>query len=86
MTALMMVSQNGHMEILRLLVEREGIDVNAATTYDGTTALMLASQEGHLPLVLLLLQRGADKSLENNDGETALQLAEAHPFVCAALA
>ena len=85
-TALMLASQDGHLEIVRLLVECEGIDVNAASTDVGVTALMLASENGHLPLVLLLLQHAADKSLENDQGETALQLAEAHPLVRVALA
>jgi ankyrin repeat protein len=47
---------------------------------------MLASKNGHLPLVLLLLQHAADKTLVNNLGETARQLAEAHPQIYAALA
>ena len=60
--------------------------MNVANTDDGATALMVASLMGHLPLVLLFLQHGADKSLETHAGKTALQLAEAHPQVCAALA
>jgi hypothetical protein len=48
--------------------------------------LTSAKLVSHLPLVLLLLQHAADKSLVNNRGKSALQLAEAHPEITAALA
>ena len=58
MTALMWASGNGHLEIVRLLIERGGANVNAARTTDGATALLWASQEGHLETVRCLVERG----------------------------
>jgi ankyrin repeat protein len=40
--------------MVRLLLARQGIEVNT-TTQNGPTALMLASQNGHVEVVLLLL-------------------------------
>ena len=82
----MCASLEGHLEIVRFLVEHGGASVNAATT-DGCTALMLACENGrHLEVVRLLLQHGADKHLLAHDGRTAHALAASHPLVQAALA
>jgi hypothetical protein len=45
------------------------------TDKDGCTALHLASRQGHSAIVSMLLKR-ADKTIANNDGLTALQLAQ----------
>jgi len=53
-TALMVASQNGHIEIVRLLLSNiSEIDINKANN-DGLTALVLAKQEGHVEIVALL--------------------------------
>ncbi|KAI2494862.1 hypothetical protein MHU86_19666 [Fragilaria crotonensis] len=46
-TDLHIASQNGHVEVIRALLENESADVNLQMT-DGATALFLASQNGHL--------------------------------------
>ena len=84
-TALMLVSEYGHLEIAQLLVE-EGANVNAARTDTGSTALMLAAREGHLEIVRLHLTSGADKAALNHAGETAHSLCAAHPAIRALLA
>ena len=65
-TALMLASSEGHLEMVKLLVE------NGA---DYTNALRLASREGHLEIVKLLIENGANINAKDNDGETALMRA-----------
>jgi ankyrin repeat protein len=55
-TALIMASQDGHVEVVRLLLARQDVELNQAFARGGT-ALMLASQNGHLDVVRLLLSR-----------------------------
>ena len=47
-----------------------------ATDPNGYTALMYATFYGHLDIADLLLSRGADPSLENSSGQTALSIAK----------
>ena len=54
-TALWLACQNGHGEVVRLLLASSDIDVNQAMTTSGCTPLFMASQEGHTPVVELLL-------------------------------
>ncbi|XP_048448440.1 NAD-capped RNA hydrolase NUDT12 [Rhincodon typus] len=42
----------------------------------GWTALMYASRNGHSEVIQLLLEKGCDKSISNNSGQTALDIAE----------
>lgn len=65
-----------------------GIDVNAGQ-HDGSPGVLLrtAAFAGHLPIVTLLLAAGADPTLANPDGVTALDLAVGggHKEIAAAL-
>nr|WP_297278145.1 ankyrin repeat domain-containing protein [uncultured Brachyspira sp.] len=45
----MEASRNGHLEVVKLLIDK-GADVNAKDDYN-RTALMLASSNGHLEVV-----------------------------------
>ena len=56
LTALMLAAKSGHYGIVKRLLRRDDIDVNAADE-DGQTALMLAAQEGHGIIVLMLMNR-----------------------------
>ena len=71
-TPLMWASAAGHLEMVRLLLER-GAQVDSRAT-DGTTALILASGNGAVDLVKLLLSRGANPAAVRA-GLTARQLA-----------
>ena len=73
--ALLVAAREGHLEIVRLLLEA-GADKDAATTTDGATALLLAAFQGHLEVVRLLLEAGADKDSATTDGATALLVAD----------
>jgi ankyrin repeat protein len=52
-----------------------GADVNG-TDADGTTALMCAAYYGKEEVVRVLLERGADAGMRNQQGWTALDMAE----------
>ena len=55
-TAIIVASQKGHVEVVRLLLARKGVEVNKSAQ-DGTTALISASLHGHVEVVQLLLAR-----------------------------
>ncbi|MEJ2246218.1 MAG: ankyrin repeat domain-containing protein [Acidobacteriota bacterium] len=71
-TPLILASQNGNVEIVKLLLEA-GAKVNAAT-YAGT-AVGAASQNGHVATAKLLIESGADVNAATMDNVTALHLA-----------
>ena len=72
-TPLFAAASRGNTEIVRYLVERPGVDVNQATTDDGTAPLMIAAQEGQLDIVRCLIQSGrANLNAIDHDGDNAL--------------
>ena len=73
-TALMVASQNGHIAVVRELLDRYA-GVNATDRF-GFTALMWASGEGHIAVVRELLNRGANIHATDRLGRTALILAQ----------
>ena len=72
-TALHRAATNGHLEVVRLLLE-SGSD-KETTSHLGKTALHSAAENDNLEVVRLLLDSGADKERLTLNGETALQLA-----------
>ena len=72
-TALIFAALNGHLEIVRLLLQ-EGADKDKENN-NGATPLMIASRQGHLDIVWLLLQEGADKDKADINGVTPLHFA-----------
>jgi uncharacterized protein len=73
-TPLHYAATNGHLAIIRLLLENSAyID---AESPNGTTPLMMAAMYGTPAAVKLLLEEGADPQLKNQQGLTALQFAE----------
>ncbi|KAI2497240.1 serine/threonine kinase [Fragilaria crotonensis] len=76
-TALYVASQNGHLEVVRELLQIDDVDVNLRSTDDGSTALYIASNEGHVDVVRALLQHdNVDVNiLGSDDCDTALHAA-----------
>ena len=60
-TPLFQASQNGHVEVVEILV-KAGADLNQA--WDGRTPLYQASQNGHAEVVEILVKAGADPTRE----------------------
>mmetsp|Transcript_29155 Transcript_29155/g.62822 ORF Transcript_29155/g.62822 Transcript_29155/m.62822 type:complete len:125 (+) Transcript_29155:109-483(+) len=64
-TSLHYASQKGHLEVVRLMLEK-GANTDAKGK-DGATALHHASQEGHLDVMGLLLEKGAEFEAKNQE-------------------
>jgi len=72
-TALHYAAASGHNGIVTLLLEKFAyID---AESPNKTTPLMMAARGGHILTVKLLLDAGADATLKNEQGKTAIDLA-----------
>lgn len=67
---LIIASESGQFEIVKLLVER-GINVDAST-YDGVTPLMFAAQNGDIDIMNYLIAQGANVNAKPNNDVTAL--------------
>ena len=61
-TALIWAAREGHIEIVRALLEKDSIEVNTKNQY-GNTALIWAAMNGYKEIVELLLQNGATYKL-----------------------
>jgi ankyrin repeat protein len=73
-TALHYAAASGDDAITQLLLEHHAyIDAEALAKF---TPLMMAAREGHESTAALLLDAGADPTLKNTEGMTALQMAE----------
>ena len=77
-------SQNGQTEIVHELL-KAGADPNVALGEDRDTPLMVACCFGYLAVAKLLLYFGADSSLKNSSGETALAIASSSSHETAAV-
>ena len=65
---------NGHLEISQFLLDK-GAAVDAPSPNE-TTPLMMAIRAGNIQLVRLLLDRGADIRIRNQQGYSAIDVAE----------
>jgi ankyrin repeat protein len=81
-TALQAASEEGHVELVQLLLDA-GADVNAPAAESlGRTALQAASQKGHVELVRLLLDAGAHiNASPSYGGVTAIQAAAIKGYI-----
>ncbi|KND92754.1 Inversin [Tolypocladium ophioglossoides CBS 100239] len=88
-TPLSLASARGNEAVVRLLLEREDIDVNPRDEM-GQTPLLIATEQGHVEIVRLLLAKSnVNINARDEDGQTALvSAAQAGlmSIVCALLA
>lgn len=70
-TPLMEAAQEGHLELVRYLLESAHANVHVKTQ-TGDTALTYAAENGHTDVADLLLQYGADLEHESEGGRTPL--------------
>ena len=73
MTALVFAAREGHLPVVRKLVEA-GADINALAA-DGQTALTLSINNGHFDVSYYLVDQGADVNVQDAQGFTALYYA-----------
>ena len=67
----MLACQGGHLEVVRLLLER-GAAVDAKDGDMGETPLMKACYNGHVEAARLLLEKSADVNVADMHGQTSL--------------
>ena len=67
--------QDGQYSRLESLISRKRTAVDAKDPMTGDTPLIIAARNGHERMVDLLLTHGADLTLQNDNGESALDLA-----------
>ena len=72
--ALMKAAFWGHVDATTYLVNDLGVELNAVDV-KGDTALMDAARFGHVEVVKILLAGGADKTITNKAGHTAVEIA-----------
>ena len=70
-TALISASRDGQIEMLEMLMEEEGADVNIPNN-NGNTPLMIATRNGNTEIARMLIDRGADVNIPDNNGNTPL--------------
>lgn len=74
-TALHYAAREGHQEIVELLLEGGGVDIDHVSGGDGTSAMLIATINGHFTLAMWLLDQGADPNLHSAPGATPLYVA-----------
>ena len=65
---------HGNKQIVEYLLNKEGLDINMKMT-GGSTALMVAVEYNNSELVEYLILKDADKTITNDEGKTALDIA-----------
>ena len=73
-TSLWMASQEGHIDIVKVLLKAGG-NVNQAQTTDGCTPLYIASHNGHLATVKVLIKAGGNANQHSHKNQTPLNIA-----------
>ncbi len=77
-TPLMRAVENNHESVAAILLSLPKTDINVQDESDNTS-LHHAVSAGNVSMVQLLLQHGADASIRNRYGMTAVKLAEGNP-------
>jgi ankyrin repeat protein len=79
-TPLWWAAKNGHEAVVKLLLDKEGIDPDSKDSYNGRTPLWWAATNGYEAVVELLLDKGGvdPDSEENYNGRTPLWWAAAN--------
>lgn len=83
-SALIPACERGHVECVRLLLEKSAVDVNHMNYYHLTGLLEVVELGGddrdHVRITQLLIKYGADVNLTNAEGKTALRIAKEKKF------
>ncbi|GMH55633.1 hypothetical protein TL16_g01955 [Triparma laevis f. inornata] len=87
-TSLWLATFFGNLQVVKLLLEKEGVNLNSSKYFDddaaayysillepfaeGSTPILVAASKGHKEIAKLLLEKGADFLREDDDGTTPL--------------
>ncbi|KAM0139052.1 hypothetical protein ACHAP3_003320 [Botrytis cinerea] len=74
-TPLWIAAKNGHIEVVRLLLETKSVNVNVRSV-EGRSPIFWAATHGDEEIVKLLLSAGADPTFVDTDGDTALLISK----------
>jgi hypothetical protein len=69
-----------NIDIIKELIEWRAININKQDN-KGWTALMIAAKDGHADIVKLLLANGANPTIKNKNGITALDVSSQYPMI-----
>jgi len=75
MTPLSRAAFHGHLEIVELLVQEAGADVESKDSMWGLTPLGYSADHGHLEVVKFLVKEAGAEIESKDNGKTALDLA-----------
>ena len=64
LTAWLLAASNGHLSVLKRLLEQPNIDINQSDK-NGNTAVFKATENGHVDIVQWLLEIGASVEVKN---------------------
>ncbi|CAL6345369.1 unnamed protein product [Bathycoccus prasinos] len=74
-TSLHLACLYGHVDVVKVLLSDERVDVNARDDDDGTSLADASASGFHEIVALLLAKKGIEVNLKDSDGETALDCA-----------
>ncbi|KAH9209038.1 ankyrin repeat-containing domain protein, partial [Leptodontidium sp. 2 PMI_412] len=74
-TPLLMAALLGREEVVTMLLETNSVDIESKEFEFGRTPLLCAASQGNMEVVRLLQEKGAEKSVKDIKGKTALMLA-----------
>ena len=72
---LVVAARKGDLDIVKYLTSQQNVNKNSQDGY-GATPLIWAAYYNHPKVVQLLLEKGADTSVKDNNGYTALEFAK----------
>jgi ankyrin repeat protein len=72
---IILAKESGRLEIVQILIEQYGFDVNEKTQDTESTPLHFASWEGYADIIKYLIEKGAEVNAKNRMGQTPLYCA-----------
>jgi ankyrin repeat protein len=74
-TALYYASENNYPSIVKIILNQDKVNIDAAPTLSGATPLFIAIQEGHYEIFNLLLNAGSNTTISTSNNVTPLMIA-----------